>query len=262
MSKSLYNKFFINFLKESNSVSKKLYRKAIFTINTPLYATIAFIKTKTYDLANKVHKLIIYEALSVLYYDLYQETGENEFKYKSNKFHNLLLKKLNKKNAKELLKLEEKIKIFWDIENKIHKKILFNKKITDKEIEIFTLRKSKDVFAYFKIMSFFANVPVSIRTVLYIQQIKRDLEDDFNDLLEDSKQNMPNPLLLRLYKNNLYNPNKNYTKKELIKLIIKNGIFKKHKDFIENYCKKYKYNLKDEYKWIEKCCKYYDNKAY
>tara|TARA_Y100000310_G_C20602320_1_gene773698 strand:- start:541 stop:1314 length:774 start_codon:yes stop_codon:yes gene_type:complete len=256
MNTKTYKKILDDSIKRNNKIKnksiKKINDKAIATINTPLYATIAFQETKSLDVANKIHDLILLETQHILFLDNYYETGSLKEKKKAEKSNKLLLSKLDKNQKKKLKSLENKLFTYWKLEKKLSKKIKSSKKITEMEIKTITRKKSKDIFLYSLLLSFFVKVPKSITNFIYAQQLERDLEDDFEDLREDFQNKIASPLILRLYKKNLINMKNNYSQKELERLTPRSNSYKKQKILVREIIKKLDNNLPKGYSWIKK----------
>ena len=83
--------------------------------------------------------------------------------------------------------------------------------------------------------------------------MRRDFKDDFEDLIEDFKNKMPNPFILRLYNKNLINLSKNYSQKELEYLTLRSKSYSEQKNLIKNIISKLNHNLPKEYSWIKRC---------
>jgi len=250
-----YKDFFEEFRKldKSKGEIKAINEKSVSTINTPIYATIVYFKTSSFNVARRIHNLIILECQYILFLDNYHETGLIREKRKAQKSHEVLLSKLNKKQKERLMKLENKLFSYWDLERKLSGKLKKNKKVSDSEIKTITRKKSTDVFLYFLILNFFLKVPKSIINEIYKQQLIRDFDDDMRDLFEDFRQAMPNPLLLRLYRRKMLDPNEQYSQDELEQLVKAQGIDKEQRKFIEEYIKNWPANLPNQYGWIQNC---------
>src|SRR3989344_4202886 len=216
----------------------KIYKKAIETINTGIYSKHVYSKTHSLELSKKCDDFILMEAAYVLFLDYFYELKNKNFLRKANGIHNALLSKLKPKQQNELLKMESRVAPFFQYEKKLAVKIKTNRKFSNKEIERFTLMKSKDVCVYSIITSFFAKLPERFVTKMYHAQLVRDLGDDFRDLLEDFQQKMPNPILLRLQNKGLVNFDKKYTQKQLQSIAKISGVYSVQKKFLLDYIKR------------------------
>lgn len=234
-----YESLFRRFLKEANKIKskslKEITKKSISTIDTPIYASIIYSETGSMEKVYLGHKLILEEAKFILFLDYYYETGLNKYWKRAELIHKKLLGRLSPIEKRKLLNLEKRLFTFWQLEKDLSEKMKANKTIEIKEIEKFTLKKSRDVFLYFLIATFIAPIQKKIIHQLYHRQLLRDFEDDCRDLMEDLKQKMPNPLILRLYQEELIDPEKVYSQKKLEKLGKSSGIFSSHKRYIKEY---------------------------
>ena len=234
-----YEILFRRFLREANRIKsknlKEITKKSISTINTPIYASIVYLETGSMEKADLCHKLILEEANFILFLDYYYETGLNKYRKRAERIQKKLLSRLNPIEKRKLLNLEKRIFTFWQLERGLSEKMKANKTIAIKEIEKFTLKKSRDVFLYSLISTFIAPIQKKIIHQLYHRQLLRDFEDDCRDMMEDLRQKMPNPLTLRLYQKGLIDLDKTYSQKKIEKLGKSSGIFSSHKRYIKKY---------------------------
>jgi hypothetical protein len=232
---------------------RDITKKAVFTINTPIYAAIVYTNTQDLEASIKCHDMVSNEAHRILFLDEYYETGEDRFKTQAEKCFRNLVAKLNQKQAKELTSLEKKLFTYWDYEQELSTKMKNREAISLDNIEKITLKKSTDMYLYSLISGFLIDIPQEIVRKLYHQQLLRDFNDDMRDLSEDFERQRPNPLLLRLSKKMTLNLNDQYSQTILTQLVKTYGVDQDQRGFIENYIKSQSTSLPKQNEWIQKC---------
>jgi len=251
----VYRDLFSDFWSESTRIEdsslRDITRKAILTINTPLYALLVYKNTGDISEARMCHELVMDEARHILYLDNYYETGKMCDREQATVHQSCILEKLTQDQRDKLLCLETELFKYWAYERQLSDRLFSNDKISEQEIADFTLRKSTDVYLYAMISGFVTTLPTPLVTEIYHQQLRRDIHDDLEDLAEDYGHRMPNPLLMRLHGMNGLDFGREYSQDELLKLVQTSGVFVNQTKFLENHFKDHP--IPDEYAWIRDC---------
>jgi hypothetical protein len=174
----------------------------------PTYYVATYFDTKDLEQALWVYRMIRLLARYVLLYDKFFET-------KNNRYHLLARKvrrSINKIVANEIDKHHLKYSIdfslkqfwpFWKFEQIIKSRILEGNTFSYNEIRNFSLSKSSDASTIYarvldaKLPSFSENVSL----VLHYNQALLDLMDDWQDIEEDIRGDMPNVFVMAAIEN-------------------------------------------------------------
>jgi hypothetical protein len=252
-----YQRFTSTFTDEANFLpmedERHMARKAIETMNSPLYATIAAFETASEDVAHKVHTRVRNEGMYILFLDRAYERKDEPSRLQAEEQHQRVLSDLLSPQRDQLLALEKKLFTFWDMEQKMREKMRSNTPVSEEDLREFILRKSTDVFLYATITRFSVPVPREVMLEFYMHQLLRDVEDDFRDLAEDGNEQMPNPLLLRLWQHGNYDFSCPLDQQRLELLATETGVFAQHSSFVRNYCQTIVENLPKKYQWMRLC---------
>jgi hypothetical protein len=228
-------------------------RKAIETMNTPLYASVAAFESASEDVAHKVHTRVRNEGMYILFLDRAYERKDDPSRQQADAQHQLILGDLPSSQQQQLLALENKLFAFWDIEQDMRERMRSSSPVSEEELREFILRKSTDIFLYATITRFSIPMPREVMLEFYVHQLLRDVDDDFRDLAEDAEEQMPNPLLLKLWQKGAYDFSRSCDQRELESLVTETGVFAQHTSFIRAYCQAISANLPEKYKWMRQC---------
>ncbi|MBS3128909.1 hypothetical protein J4410_07240 [Candidatus Woesearchaeota archaeon] len=237
-----------HFTKEAEEISdperKERVLKAIRSLNTPVYATIAYVLTTDSDLASQVHDHVLAEVLYVLFLDDAHEkeasasrsrekgkltdaakhaTKAREYKTRAEQEHARVISSLSAEQKAELSLFERDFALYWEFEKYFSQRMRNGDPINETEMMNFVEKKSGDVYLYAKLLEFQLRtklVPKQFKTLDFLDflihaQLKRDLAHDETDIFRDHQEGMPNPFLIQAYRKGLYIPGKVYSSEEL-----------------------------------------------
>ena len=183
----------------------------------PTYFVAAYFDTKDMEEALWVHRMIRLLTRYVLLHDKFFETKNNRYFLLARKVR----KSINKIIASEINKHHLKYSIdfalkqfwpFWKFEQVVKSRILDGHTFSYNEIRNFSLSKSSDASTIYarvldaKLPSFNENVTL----VLHYNQALLDLLDDWQDMEEDVRGDMPNIFVMSVLENVPYNIIKKY----------------------------------------------------
>jgi hypothetical protein len=227
----------ITFIEQMISLSR-LLMKYDFSISTefrtidekaqdPTYFVAAYFDTKDIQQALWVYRMVRLLARYILLYDRYFETGKNRYSILAGKVR----KSINKifENEIDRHHLEYSIDLslkqfwpFWKFEKIIKSHIIQGNTFSYNEIRNFNLFKSSDASLIYarvldaKLPSFSENVSL----VLHYNQALLDLMDDWQDIEEDVRGDMPNVFVMSAIENVPYNIIKKHKGTKLRNIII------------------------------------------
>ena len=196
----------------------------------PTYFVAAYFDTKDMEEALWVHRMIRLLARYVLLYDKFFETKNSRYFLLARKVR----QSINKVIASEINKHHLKYSIdfalkqfwpFWKFEQVVKSRILDGHTFSYNEIRNFSLSKSSDASTIYsrildaKLPSFNENVSL----VLHYNQALLDLSDDWNDIEEDVRGDMPNVFVMSILEKVPYNIIKKYSITRL-RNIIRNSL--------------------------------------
>jgi len=165
----------------------------------PTYFIAAYFDTKDLTVALWVYRVVRSLTRYILLFDRFYETGNDRY---------ALLAKQVYKTLNELLQLEsdaqhliysidyflEQFSAFWKFEQIVKRRILKNYTFSYKEIRHFNLSKSSDaLLVYSKVLD--AKLPSfneNVALVLHYNQALLDIQDDWEDIEDDIRGDMPN----------------------------------------------------------------------
>ena len=193
----------------------------------PIYFVATYFDTKDIEQALWVYRMVRLLARYILVYDRYFETGNNRYVILARKVR----KSINKMLVNEIdihhLKYSIDFSLkqfwpFWKFEQILKSRIIEGNTFSYNEIRNFNLFKSSDASLIYarvldtKLPSFSENVSL----VLHYNQALLDLMDDWEDLEEDIKEDMPNAFVMAAIENVPYKIIKKYNVTKLRNAIL------------------------------------------
>lgn len=192
----------------------------------PTYFVAAYFDTKDIEQALWVHRMIRHLARFVLLYDIFFETKNICYFLLARKvrqsINRVIASEINKGHLKYTIDFALKqFWPFWKFEQVVKNRILDGNSFSYNEIRNFSLSKSSDASTIYarvldsKLPSFNENVSL----VLHYNQALLDLKDDWEDIEEDVRADMPNVFVMSVLENVPYNIIKKYSITKLRNLI-------------------------------------------
>ncbi|MGV8106979.1 MAG: hypothetical protein ACP5OH_04335 [Nitrososphaerota archaeon] len=193
----------------------------------PSYFVAAYFDTKDIQQALWVHRMVRLLARYILVYDRYFETGKNRYAILARKVRKSINKILENEIDRHHLKYSIDLSLrqfwpFWKFEKILKSRIIEGNTFSYNEIRNFNLFKSSDSSLIYarvldaKLPSFSENVSL----VLHYNQALLDLMDDWQDIEEDVRGDMPNIFVMSAIENVPYNIIKKYRGTKLRNIII------------------------------------------
>lgn len=227
----------ITFIEQMISLSRLLMRYD-FNISTefraidekaqdPTYFVATYFDTKDIQQALWVHRMVRLLARYILVYDRYFETGKNRYVILAKKVRNSINRTFENEIDRHHLKYSIDLSLkqfwpFWKFEQILKSRIIQGNSFSYNEIRNFNLFKSSDASLIYarvldaKLPSFSENVSL----VLHYNQALLDLMDDWQDIEEDVRGDMPNVFIMSTIENVPYNIIKKYRGTKLRNIII------------------------------------------
>ena len=227
----------ITFIEQMISLSRLLMRYD-FNISTefraidekaqdPTYFVAAYFDTKDIQQALWVYRMVRLLARYILVYDRYFETGKNRYVILARKVRNSINRTFENEIDRHHLKYSIDLSLkqfwpFWKFEQILKSRIIQGNSFSYNEIRNFNLFKSSDASLIYarvldaKLPSFSENVSL----VLHYNQALLDLMDDWQDIEEDVRGDMPNVFVMSTIENVPYNIIKKYRGTKLRNIII------------------------------------------
>ena len=217
----------INFIEQMIFLSKLLMKYDLNISTTfktvdekaqdPTYYVAAYFDTKDMEQALWVYRMIRLLARYVLLYDKFFETKNNRYVLLARKVRRSINKILANEIDKHHLKYSIDFSLkqfwpFWKFEQIVKSRILQGSTFSYNEIRNFSLAKSSDASTIYarvldaKLPSFSENVSL----VLHYNQALLDLMDDWQDIEEDIRGDMPNIFVMAAIENVPYGIIKKY----------------------------------------------------
>ena len=193
----------------------------------PTYFVATYFDTKDIEQALWVYRMVRLLVRYILVYDKYFETGNNRYAILARKVR----KSINKVLANEIDRHHLNYSIdcsikqfwpFWKFEQILKSRIIEGNTFSYNEIRNFNLFKSSDASLIYarvldaKLPSFSENVSL----VLHYNQALLDLMDDWEDIEEDIKEDMPNVFVMAAIENVPYKIIKKYNVTKLRNAIL------------------------------------------
>jgi len=193
----------------------------------PTYFVAAYFDTKDIKQALGVHRMVRLLARYILVYDRYFETGKNRYSILARKVRKSINKILENEIDRHHLKYSLDLSLrqfwpFWKFEQILKSRIIEGNNFSYNEIRNFNLFKSSDASLIYarvldaKLPSFSENVSL----VLHYNQALLDLMDDWQDIEEDVRGDMPNVFVMSVIENVPYNIIKKYRGTKLRNIIL------------------------------------------
>jgi hypothetical protein len=227
----------ITFIEKMISLSRLLMRYD-FNISTtfrtidekaqdPTYFVATYFDTKDIQQALWVYRMVRLLTRYILVYDKYFETGKNRYDILARNVRKSINKNLENDIDRHHLKYSIDCSIkqfwpFWKFENILKRRIIEGNTFSYNEIRNFNLFKSSDASLIYarvldaKLPSFSENVSL----VLHYNQALLDLMDDWRDIEEDVRGDMPNIFVMSVIENVPYKIIKKYNVTKLRNAIL------------------------------------------
>ena len=227
----------ITFMEQMISLSRLLMRYD-FNISTafrtidekaqdPTYFVATYFDTKDIQQALWVYRMVRLLARYILLYDKYFETGKNRYAILARKVRKSINKIFENEIDRHHLKYSIDLSLnqfwpFWKFEQILKSRIIEGNTFSYNEIRNFNLFKSSDASLIYarvldaKLPSFSENVSL----VLHYNQALLDLMDDWQDIEEDVRGDMPNVFVMSTIENVPYNIINKYRGTKLRNIII------------------------------------------
>jgi len=217
----------MNFIEQMISLSKLLMKYDLNISTTfkavdekaqdPTYYVATYFDTKDLEQALWVYRMIRLLARYVLLYDKFFETKNNRYHLLARKVRRSINKIVANETDKHHLKYSIDFSLkqfwpFWKFEQNVKSRILEGNTFSYNEIRNFSLSKSSDASTIYarvldaKLPSFNENVSL----VLHYNQALLDLIDDWEDIEEDIRGDMPNVFVMAAIQNVPYGIIKKY----------------------------------------------------
>ena len=217
----------MNFIEQMISLSKLLMKYDLNISTTfrtvdekaqdPTYYVATYFDTKDMEQALWVYGMIRLLARYVLLYDKFFETKNNRYVLLARKvrrsINNILANEIDRHHLKYSIDFSLKqFWPFWRFEQIVKSRILEGSTFSYNEIRNFSLSKSSDASTIYarvldaKLPSFSENVSL----VLHFNQALLDLMDDWQDIEEDIRGDMPNVFVMAAIQNVPYKIIKKY----------------------------------------------------
>ena len=183
----------------------------------PTYFVATYFDTKDIEQALWVYRMVRLLARYILVYDRYFETRKNRYAILARKVRKSISKIFENEIDSNHLKYSIDFSLkqfwpFWKFEQVVKSRILEGNTFSYNEIRNFNLFKSSDASLIYarvldaKLPSFSENVSL----VLHYNQALLDLMDDWEDIEEDIKEDMPNVFVMAAIENVPYKIIKKY----------------------------------------------------
>lgn len=193
----------------------------------PTYFVATYFDTKDIQQALQVYRMVRLLARYILVYDRYFETRKNRYVILARKVRKSINKMLVNEIDSHHLKYSIDFSLkqfwpFWKFEQILKSRIIEGNTFSYNEIRNFNLFKSSDASLIYarvldaKLPSFSENVSL----VLHYNQALLDLMDDWEDLEEDIKEDMPNAFVMAAIENVPYKIIKKYNVTKLRNAIL------------------------------------------
>ena len=193
----------------------------------PTYFVATYFDTKDIEQALWVYRMVRLLARYILVYDRYFETGNNRYAILARKVRKSISKIFENEIDSNHLKYSIDFSLkqfwpFWKFEQILKSRIIEGNTFSYNEIRNFNLFKSSDASLIYarvldtKLPSFSENVSL----VRHYNQALRDLMDDWEDLEEDIKEDMPNAFVMAAIENVPYKIIKKYNVTKLRNAIL------------------------------------------
>jgi hypothetical protein len=185
-----------------------------------------------FDIKNVAEALWIYRVVRsltryILFSDKFYETGIDRYALLAKQVHELVIKSLQSEYDAQYLiysidYLLDQFSAFWKFEQIVKRRILKNHTFSYSEIRHYILSKSSDASLIYarvldaKLPSFNENVAL----VLHYNQALLDIQDDWEDIEDDVREDMPNIFVMAAVDNIPYNTIKKSRHDMIRKLVL------------------------------------------
>jgi hypothetical protein len=169
----------------------------------PSYFIATYFDTNDMDLALWVYRIVRLLSRYVLLYDRFFEIGDDRYALLAKKVHRSINNFLHDQSDKHHLVYSidyafNQFWTFWSFEQIIKRRILGGCAFSYKEIKHFNLSKSSDAsIIYARVLdAMLPSFTENVSLILHYNQAFLDIQDDWEDLEEDVKEDMPNVFVM------------------------------------------------------------------
>ena len=196
----------------------------------PTYFIAAYFDTKNIDEALWVYRVVRSLTRYILLSDRFYETGNDRYALLAKQVHKSVNELLQSESDAQYLiysidYLLGQFSAFWKFEQTVKRRINKNYTFSYTEIRHFNLSKSSDAsLVYAKVLD--AKLPSfneNVALVLHYNQALLDIQDDWEDIEEDVRKDMPNIFVMAAVDNIPYNRIKK-SRPGIVRKVVLSGI--------------------------------------
>jgi hypothetical protein len=195
----------------------------------PSYFIATYFDTNDIDLALWAYRIIRLLSRYILLYDRFFEIGDDRYALLAKKVRRSINEFLHDGSDKHHLAYSidyafNQFWTFWSFEQVIKRRILGGRAFSYKEIKHFNLSKSSDAsIIYARVLdTILPSFSENVSLILHYNQAFLDIEDDWEDIEDDVKEDMPNVFVMAAIEDIPYHIIKN-SSPERIRDIITDG---------------------------------------
>jgi len=169
----------------------------------PSYFIATYFDTNDIDLALWVYRIVRLLSRSILLYDRFFEIGDDRYVLLAKKVRRSINELLHDRSDKHHLAYSidyafNQFWTFWSFEQIIKRRILGGCAFSYKEIKHFNLSKSSDAsIIYTRVLdAMLPSFSENVSLILHYNQAFLDIQDDWEDIEDDVKEDMPNVFVM------------------------------------------------------------------
>lgn len=196
----------------------------------PTYFIAAYFDTNDLAVALSVYRIVRALTRYVILYDRYYESGNNKYALAAKRVLKSVSKRLRSQCDEKHLFYSidyslRQFSTFWKFEQIIKNRILSNYTFSYNEIRYFNLSKSSDAsLVYAKVLD--AKLPSfneNVALVLHYNQALLDILDDWEDIEDDVRDDMPNIFVMAAGNEIPYSRIKKFRRDKVRKVVLREG---------------------------------------
>ncbi|MEW6603504.1 MAG: hypothetical protein AB1351_02310 [Thermoproteota archaeon] len=196
----------------------------------PTYFVAAYLDTKNIVEALWVYRIVKSLTRYILLSDRFYETRNDRYALLAKQVRNSVIKLLQSERATQHLDysidyLLGQFSQFWKFEQIVKRRILKSNTFSYSEIRHFNLSKSSDaLLVYAKVLD--AKLPTfneNVASILHYNQALLDIQDDWEDIEDDVREDMPNIFVMAAVDSIPYSRIKESRHDEVIRKVVLNG---------------------------------------
>ena len=229
----------LNFVKQMVSLSTLLtslnrnidnsYPTVDKNAQDPTYFIAAYFDTKNIAIALWVYRIIRSLTRYILFSDMFYETGNNRYALLAKQVYRSVKGCLQSECDKQYLIYSidyslDQFSAFWKFEQFIKSRMLNNCTFSYNEIRHFILSKSSDAsLVYAKVLDTrLPNFNENVALILHYNQALLDIQDDWEDIEDDVRDDMPNIFVMAAVDNIQYNRIKKF-RHDMLRRVVLSG---------------------------------------